>query len=89
MSDSHELAVFLQLYGAEQWVRRTGMYPYLSIWFIPVILLNNLVSGEANFCMTHTGLTLGGFIQPSVARHLIEIPANIENMNTNSFLILD
>ena len=24
LSDSHELAVFLQLYGAEKWVRRTG-----------------------------------------------------------------
>lgn len=24
LTDSHELAVFLQLYGAEQWVRRTG-----------------------------------------------------------------
>lgn len=24
LSDSHELAVFLQLYGAEQWVRKTG-----------------------------------------------------------------
>lgn len=25
LSDSHELAVFLQLYGAEQWVRKTGI----------------------------------------------------------------
>ena len=24
LSDSHQLAVFLQLYGSEQWVRRTG-----------------------------------------------------------------
>ena len=24
LSDSHELAVFLQLYGSEQWIRRTG-----------------------------------------------------------------
>lgn len=24
LSDSHELGVFLQLYGAEQWVRKTG-----------------------------------------------------------------
>ena len=26
LSDSHELAVFLQLYGAEQWIRRTGIH---------------------------------------------------------------
>lgn len=26
LSDSHELAIFLQLYGAEQWIRRTGSY---------------------------------------------------------------
>lgn len=26
LSDSHELALFLQLYGSEQWVRRTGKY---------------------------------------------------------------
>lgn len=24
LSESHELAVFLQLYGAEQWMRKTG-----------------------------------------------------------------
>lgn len=29
LSDSHELAVFLQLYGAEQWVRKTGKQPAL------------------------------------------------------------
>jgi len=28
LSDSHELAVFLQLYEAEQWIRRTGIYMY-------------------------------------------------------------
>lgn len=37
-----------------------------------------IVSGDANFAMTHTGLTIGGFTQPSVARSLIEIPANVE-----------
>ena len=26
LSDSHEMAVFLQLYGASSWIRRTGMY---------------------------------------------------------------
>lgn len=37
-----------------------------------------LVSGEANFTMSHTALTVGGFIQPAVARGLIEHPSNIE-----------
>ena len=36
------------------------------------------VSGEANFEMKQTGLTLGGFIQPSIARNLLEQPTNIE-----------
>ena len=36
------------------------------------------VSGEANFEMKLTGLTLGGFIQPSIARNLLEQPANVE-----------
>ena len=26
LSDSHELAIFLQLYGGDPWVRRTGMF---------------------------------------------------------------
>ncbi len=36
----------------------------------------------------YTGLTLGGFIQPSVAWHLIEIPANIEKGLCQRFLWL-
>lgn len=36
------------------------------------------VSGEANFTMNHTGLTVGGFIQPSVARNMIEAQGNVE-----------
>lgn len=31
LSDSHELAVFLQLYGGDPWKRRTGMYSIYSI----------------------------------------------------------
>ena len=31
VTDSHELSVFLQLYGAEQWVRRTGRKTCLSM----------------------------------------------------------
>ena len=32
------------------------------------------VTGEANFSMQSTNLTVGGFNQPSVARFLIELP---------------
>ena len=32
------------------------------------------VSGEANAEMKLTGLTLGGFIQPSIAQNLLEQP---------------
>jgi hypothetical protein len=34
------------------------------------------VSGEANFTMEHTGLTVGGFTQPSVAANFIELQGN-------------
>ena len=48
-----------------------------------------LVSGEANFTMSLTRLTIGGFTQPGVARNLIEIPpkplygnfASLENVD--------
>ena len=37
-----------------------------------------VVSGEANFKMDHTGLTVAGFIQANVARGLIESMPNVE-----------
>ena len=37
-----------------------------------------IVSGDANFARERTGLTLGGFMQLSIARSFIENPANIE-----------
>ena len=46
------------------------------------------VSGDANFSMSHTGLTIGGFTQPSVATSLIEIPSNVEKGLCQRFLWL-
>ena len=34
VSDSHELALFLQLYGGNSWVRRTGMYAMAPYYFV-------------------------------------------------------
>ena len=45
-----------------------------------------IVSGEANFMMTATNLTVGDFTQPGVARSLIEIPANSEKGLSHRFL---
>ena len=45
-----------------------------------------LVSGEANFAMTSTRLTLGGFTQPGVARSLIKLPGNNEKGLPHRFL---
>ena len=45
-----------------------------------------IVSGEANFVMDQTSLTVGGFTQPAVARSLIELPSNIEKGLTTRFL---
>lgn len=47
--DSHDVAVFLQLYNGHPWSRKT-------------------VTGDANFIMERTSLTVGGFTQPMVAR---------------------
>ena len=49
---------------------------------------SSLVSGEANFSMQRTGMTLGGFIQPSVARSLIELQSNVEKGVCQRFLWL-
>ena len=46
------------------------------------------VSGEANFSMSSTNLTVGGFTQPGVARALIDIPANTEKGLSQRFLWL-
>ena len=44
------------------------------------------VSGEANFPMSHMGLTVGSSIQPAVAQELIEHPSNIEKGLCQRFL---
>ena len=44
------------------------------------------VSGEANFVMEQTSLTVGGFTQPAVARSLIELSSNIEKGLSTRFL---
>ena len=48
--------------------------------------MKHTVSGEANFTMSRTGLTIGGFTQPSVARGLIESPQNVEKGLCQRFL---
>lgn len=51
-----------------------------------VLYLMSSVSGDANFHMDKTALTVGGFTQPSVARALIELAASIEKGLTSRFL---
>lgn len=47
-----------------------------------------IVTGEANFAMERTCLTVGGFNQPAVARALIELPGNAEKGLSQRFLWL-
>ena len=47
LSDSHELALFLQLYGGNSWVRRTGMYFYCTV----VIIIS--INIKHNFITAH------------------------------------
>ena len=46
------------------------------------------VTGEANFSMDLTSLTVKGFNQPAVARSLIELPGNAEKGLSQRFLWL-
>ena len=45
---------------------------------VSYILCFFAVSGDANFSMEYTGLTIGGFTQANVARGFIESTANVE-----------
>ena len=38
---------------------------------------SSIVSGEANFSMAHTGLTVGVFTQPIVARNILQHKVNV------------
>ena len=49
-------------------------------------MYTNAVSGDANFAMSSTQLTVGGFTQPGVTRGLIEMPANAEKGFSHRFL---
>ena len=44
------------------------------------------MSGEANFEMETTGLTIGGFIQPSIARNILDQAAKSEKGFFQRFL---
>ena len=92
--------MFLQLYGANSWVRKTGKHPHWKdcnantiMTFCSVCIkiycgtvncklhvctctMICVVSGEANF--ETTGLTVGRFIQPSIARNILDQAANAE-----------
>ena len=46
------------------------------------------VTGEANFSMSTTSLTVGGFNQPAVARSQIELQGNAEKGLSQRFLWL-
>ena len=55
---------------------------------IKCLYFSTLVSGDANFQTKHTALSVGGFIQPSVAKNLIQLPQNIEKGLCQRFLWL-
>ena len=44
------------------------------------------MSGDANFHMKKTALTVGGFTQPTVAKSLIELPVAVEKGLVPRFL---
>ena len=48
-----------------------------------------VVSGDANFHMERTALTVGSFTQPSVAKALIELPVSVEKERLGTAIPLD
>ena len=48
----------------------------------------SVVSGDSNFSMGHTGLTVGGFTQPTVARNIVCNPGNSDKGLCQRFLWL-
>lgn len=125
LSDTHELAMFLELYNGTPWTRATGKVQGVLVIFrganeanafqtlvpggdkcpltpgtltkekviatyIMIVCCNKLsfppVSGDANFSIGRTSLTVGGFNQPAVARALIELPGNAEKGLSQRFL---
>ena len=93
LSETHDMAMFLQLYNGHPWSRRTGLclkvnnsaiMQSLRYLFLPFLLY--LVTGDANFIMERTALTVGGFTQPSVARTLIEQQGSAEKGFCQRFL---
>ena len=63
---------------------RAGSRPTHTVVFFFTIL----VTGEANFAMPCTRLTIGGFTQPGIARALIELPSNAEKGLSHRFIWL-
>ena len=55
---------------------------------MPLMSSVNTVTGDANFSMEKTALTVGGFTQPSVARNLWDQQASIEKGLPQRFLWL-
>ena len=53
-----------------------------------VCMFHLIVSVDANFCIKHTALTVGGLTQPTTARDLIKHPASVEKGLTQRFLWL-
>ena len=53
---------------------------------IILVLMLFVVSGDADFAMSSTMITIGGFTQPGVARSIIEAPTNMDRGFSHHFL---
>ena len=89
LTDSHDLGVFLQLYNGYPWTRKTGMEAMHTqllkhTKWVGIVLYT--VTGDADFTMEHTSLTVAEFTQPTVARGLIEMKGSAEKGLAHRFL---
>ena len=78
---------FLQLYDGGETQINSFESTYLCSYVSRFYFIYS-VSGDANFVMPKTQLTVGGFTQPGVTRTLIEMPGNAEKGFSHRFLWL-
>ena len=68
--------------------RPWALLPYFNVLkhSISTRVISLLQSGEANFIMGSTRLTIGGCSQPGIARNVIDLPSNAEKGLSHRFL---
>ena len=74
------------MFNGHHWRRDTGIHFIIFLFLYIEVCKFVEVTGEANFVMASTRLTVGGFTQPGVARNLMDMASNAEKGLSQKFL---